>query len=977
MTSVHRPRPDSPLVRQFVASLLAVFFAPAASGQVVDSLKLRTSDGATQQPRLVVTTSTAALHAQIRVENGILRLSSTAEGSGDGGGDIRYDSGSSEVRYYDGGAWRTTATRTSGSMTQGGVIYASSGTNMASSAAGTSGANVLISGGTGTPTWGNVLTTSLYIPWDVATTNATGGSAAIRGSQSGGLGFGVYGTSNSTTTSYAAVAGVNTATSGTAVGLYGQATGGGGVGERRGVYGTASGGATNWAGYFSGNVALGGTATASELRFFEATGSGTNYTAFRAQAQAGDVTYTLPLADGTSGYFLTTNGTGTLSWSNSLPSTTTVSFANITGATNTSAAMLVGTGASLGPTGTGSITATIFTGSGSTSNAVDLATTEVSGTLAAGNGGTGLSGYAVGDILYASAGTTLSRLADVATGNALISGGVGVAPSWGKVGLTTHISGTLGVGNGGTGTATTFTQGSVVFAGASGIYAQDNANFYWNDTGNTLGLGIATAESDPSLHIQDSVGWGGLYASGSEILIDSGAGQRYITIRGPNSGQTGILFSNTDSFIDGGLMYYPSAVAGSEFMYVRSGGTSGLTVYGNGNVTTGANLTVNGTTTCGGNILNSSTTMFQGGAVTDWLRIYGSNFTNGAAIYRNIATDGGVSVGSWSAPGAGNLLVVASATLGNSTADSHRWWGTFNAGSTSDSHQILPNAGNWSYVGNATYYFYYMYSNNFIDPSSREKKRSIRYLDEGDYERLMADIDRTPIAFYKYKSETDEMEKGNEAKYRPMMHLGTILEEAPDYLQDNAFSGISLYEWGTIAVAGVKHNRRRLQELEERVEEVEKTLSRFGVATVQGEETWVAFPKEFAKRLSYGVVPVVTVTPNRRGVELAVVRKDSTGFLVTAGPGSSGCTFDWIAMADVAPPTRPEATVDERYWKKHLSVPDGVKTRIWSWIKEFESERTKHDVPPSNELDAGPPPKEMPRLKEPDQPETRPAGESR
>ena len=83
-------------------------------------------------------------------------------------------------------------------------------------------------------------------------------------------------------------------------------------------------------------------------------------------------------------------------------------------------------------------------------------TTGVTGTLGAANGGTGQTSYAVGDLLYASGATALSTLADVATGNALISGGVGVAPAWGKVGLTTHISGTLAVGNGGTG-ATTLT----------------------------------------------------------------------------------------------------------------------------------------------------------------------------------------------------------------------------------------------------------------------------------------------------------------------------------------------------------------------------------------------------------------------------------------------------------------------------------------------------------------------------------------
>ena len=50
--------------------------------------------------------------------------------------------------------------------------------------------------------------------------------------------------------------------------------------------------------------------------------------------------------------------------------------------------------------------------------------------VGAGYGGTGQSTYSVGDILYASGTTTLSRLADVAVGNVLVSGGVGAAPSW-------------------------------------------------------------------------------------------------------------------------------------------------------------------------------------------------------------------------------------------------------------------------------------------------------------------------------------------------------------------------------------------------------------------------------------------------------------------------------------------------------------------------------------------------------------------
>ena len=52
------------------------------------------------------------------------------------------------------------------------------------------------------------------------------------------------------------------------------------------------------------------------------------------------------------------------------------------------------------------------------------------GTLAPSRGGTGLGSYAIGDLLYASASTTLAKLADVAVGSYLRSGGVTTAPLW-------------------------------------------------------------------------------------------------------------------------------------------------------------------------------------------------------------------------------------------------------------------------------------------------------------------------------------------------------------------------------------------------------------------------------------------------------------------------------------------------------------------------------------------------------------------
>jgi hypothetical protein len=103
-------------------------------------------------------------------------------------------------------------------------------------------------------------------------------------------------------------------------------------------------------------------------------------------------------------------------------------------------------------------------------------------------GGTGQTSYAVGDLLFADSTTTLAKLADVATGNALISGGVGVAPLWGKIGLTTHISGTLPVGNGGTG-LTTLAANRIPYGNDTSAF-NSNANFVF--TGSNLGVGTAT-----------------------------------------------------------------------------------------------------------------------------------------------------------------------------------------------------------------------------------------------------------------------------------------------------------------------------------------------------------------------------------------------------------------------------------------------------------------------------------------------------
>lgn len=174
-----------------------------------------------------------------------------------------------------------------------------------------------------------------------------------------------------------------------------------------------------------------------------------NGTAISAATAGTD--YQIPISlttTGTSGAATFNTGTGVLN----IPqyATTSLAFSGLTSGTNTAAAMLVGTGASLGVTGTGTIVATslatpraigIGGSTGLTATGVNFDGTAainpaLTGTLVQANGGTGFSTYTLGDTLYASATNTLSKLAGNTTATKQFlsqtgTGTVSAAPAWG------------------------------------------------------------------------------------------------------------------------------------------------------------------------------------------------------------------------------------------------------------------------------------------------------------------------------------------------------------------------------------------------------------------------------------------------------------------------------------------------------------------------------------------------------------------
>jgi fibronectin-binding autotransporter adhesin len=186
------------------------------------------------------------------------------------------------------------------------------------------------------------------------------------------------------------------------------------------------------------------------------------------------------------------------------------------------------------------------------------------GALTANRGGTGNSTYVVGDMLFADTTSSLSRLAGVATGNVLISGGVSTAPSWGKAVLGTHTSGnyvsTINSLQGALTIAGTTNQVSVNSAGSTvtlslpqDIATTSNVTFNSVTATSNVTSGLLTTTAGNDLTIRSLIQstqpsaptW---HASDMQETFSSGN----VTVNKPTNLSTGNLIIVVISYRDGG-----------------------------------------------------------------------------------------------------------------------------------------------------------------------------------------------------------------------------------------------------------------------------------------------------------------------------------------------------------------------------------------------------------------------------------------
>ena len=305
----------------------------------------------------------------------------------------------------------------------------------------------------------------------------------------------------------------------------------------------------------AGYVALGNGATGSgQLRIYEDTDNGTNFSAFQVGSQSADITYTLPTADGTSGFQLTTNGSGALSWA-----AAQIALANDgnnrivtgTGSAGLNAeASLTFDGSTLAVTGATTISTNLDVDGITNLDAVDIdGAVQIDATLSVGVDDTGYDVKLFGDTASA------FMLWDASADDLILSGAAGLIVPDGQFTL------------GSTAITSTGAEINILDGGnaASSVTLVDADRIIVNDNGTMKQVAVSALNTYTSASIAaDDISAGdgavNITTSSGNITIDAAAGDADIIFKGTD-GSSDITALTLDMSADGAAIFKSSIAA--------------------------------------------------------------------------------------------------------------------------------------------------------------------------------------------------------------------------------------------------------------------------------------------------------------------------------------------------------------------------------------------------------------------------------
>ena len=241
--------------------------------------------------------------------------------------------------------------------------------------------------------------------------------------------------------------------------------------------------------------------------------------------------------------------------------------------------------------------------------------------------------------------------------------------------------------------------------------------------------------------------------------------------------------------------------------------------------------------------------------------------------------------------------------------------------------EVSPERDWYGYVGylggsNANPAWYRMYSYGFINASRRELKTGIVPVNTSSalMARVIEDIKKIQPSFYHYTNEKTIFDGKFSTKYRPHYHLGVIVDESPDYILDEAFSGVDGYGLAALSLAGTKYCIEQLEYT---------TVQDFGSLTFSGTSMDVTFDSKFSNKIQ-GNIPVVNLTmQDFTDAQLIITNKSDKGFTIKSNKPLNAVKLDWIAFGKVSLKSDGLPSIIE---ENRLKVPDSHRKEIQNYF---------------------------------------------